>query len=453
MPTEGDWTYTVTSDNTAEITGYSGRAQYLSIPSTLGSYPVRSIGDNAFEGNEYINQITNWGNITSIGSFAFKACSVLLYISELPDTVTDIDPAAFAQSYITSFSVSEGNMNYSSRDGVLFDKSGTTLKAYPGGKSSTTYTIPDGTTSIGNYAFYGNHYLNSVSIPNSVTSIGEYAFALCYLHSISIPDSVTTIGKYAFNGCDRLGGTYDFVIIGDSVVSIGQNAFSNCTVLKSIVIPNSVTTIGDDAFSGCIHLTTINIGESVDYIGYHAFYSCYGVEHITFTGPRPTTLGEDSFRFGMSSNPATVTVSSPATTSSSGWASGVINISPYNTANQYTTYTFNTAIQQQYKLLRYKNYKIQTDSAIRDGNGVRIDTHYAVHAEYTESVNTSREYIKYFSTLTSLGGKTPRIVQVYDASGKEILTDVTIDLTNECIKIWPTLVSPSQTWTIRVTAW
>ena len=51
--------------------------------------------------------------------------------------------------------------------------------------------IPDGVTSIGNWAFSRSTNLNSIVMPNSVTSIGEYAFYYCEsLTTITIPDSV-----------------------------------------------------------------------------------------------------------------------------------------------------------------------------------------------------------------------------------------------------------------------
>jgi hypothetical protein len=70
------------------------------------------------------------------------------------------------------------NSFFSSVNGVLFDKSQSTLIEYPGGKDGS-YTIPGSVTSIGDYAFYFCSSLTSVTIANSVTNIGIQAFASC----------------------------------------------------------------------------------------------------------------------------------------------------------------------------------------------------------------------------------------------------------------------------------
>lgn len=69
--------------------------------------------------------------------------------------------------------------------------------------------VPNGVTSIGNYAFYMCHKLISVTIPNSVTSIGIEAFRSCSsLTSVTIPNSVTRIGALSFRHCTSLADIY-----------------------------------------------------------------------------------------------------------------------------------------------------------------------------------------------------------------------------------------------------
>jgi hypothetical protein len=82
-------------------------------------------------------------------------------------------------------------------------------------------TIPDGVTSIGNYAFSGCSNLTSVAIPAGVTSIGDGVFYFCSsLTSVTIPDGVTSIGRQAFDGCSNLTS----VSIPDSIKMIGKDA-------------------------------------------------------------------------------------------------------------------------------------------------------------------------------------------------------------------------------------
>lgn len=69
-----------------------------------------------------------------------------------------------------SINVSEGNSNYLSCGGVLFDKSKSVLIKYPDGKKDTSYIIPDGVTSIGDGAFMYCESLKSITIPENVTS-------------------------------------------------------------------------------------------------------------------------------------------------------------------------------------------------------------------------------------------------------------------------------------------
>ena len=123
----------------------------------------------------------------------------------------------------------------------------------------TEFEIPDGTTEIKNYAFYGCEDLASITIPEGVTRIGESAFQGCSaLTSVTIPSSVTSIADSAFYGCSSL----TTITISDSVVNIGASAFYGCSSLNSITIPSSVTSIGKNAFYNCTGLEEINFNAS-----------------------------------------------------------------------------------------------------------------------------------------------------------------------------------------------
>ena len=233
-----------------------------------------------------IENIEILDGVTSIGDWTFQGCSSITSIT-IPDSVTSIGRAPFYRSGLTSFSVSPGNLNYKSENGLLLTKDGTTLIAGING----IVVIPDGVTNIGDYAFYGCTGLTSITIPNSVTSIGDYAFDYCNgLTSITTPDSVTSIGDYAFRNCSGLTS----ITIPDSVTSIGDYAFYGCSGLTSITIPDSVTSIGDYAFYGCSDLTSITIPDSVTSIGSYAFSDCDALTCVTI-GDSVTSIGWDAF--------------------------------------------------------------------------------------------------------------------------------------------------------------
>lgn len=124
----------------------------------------------------------------------------------IPDGVINIGNYVFAGcNSLQSINVSEGNSNYLSCGDVLFDKSKSVLIKYPEGEKDTSYIIPDGVTSIGDFAFMYCITLKSITIPNSVTSVGCDAFRWCVLlESIIIPESVTSIGDGAFMYCESL---------------------------------------------------------------------------------------------------------------------------------------------------------------------------------------------------------------------------------------------------------
>ena len=166
---------------------------------------VTSIGKGAFSGCSSLSTLTIPNSVKSIGEAVFWSCSGLSSVS-IGSSLSLIGNIAFLFcSKLTSFTVDESNTSFSSENGVLFDKTKTTLLLYPSGKTDNQYNIPDLVTTIGKDAFYGSRSLNFVNIPNSVTIIGESSFCRCSgLTRITIPNSVTTIDRYAFFECKNL---------------------------------------------------------------------------------------------------------------------------------------------------------------------------------------------------------------------------------------------------------
>ncbi len=175
----------------------------ITIPSGL-----TSIGEMAFFNCSALTSVTIPNGVISIGNFAFGSCTGLKSIT-IPSSVTSIENNIFQDcTGLTNITVDSSNPSFCSESGVLFNKDKTTLIYWLRGKTGS-YTIPDGVTAIGDYAFYYCSGLTSVTIPSSVTSIGESAFQHCTgLTSITIPNSVTSIVNLAFWDCDSLTIVY-----------------------------------------------------------------------------------------------------------------------------------------------------------------------------------------------------------------------------------------------------
>ena len=183
---------------------------------------VTEIGVSAFSGCSSLTGITIPDSVTRIDMSTFRGCSSFTSIT-IPDNVTYIDIWAFnGCTGLTAIDVKAGNNNYTSVNGVLFNKDKTELICYPAGKTDKSYNIPNCVTNVGGWAFDGCTSLTSITIPDSVTEIDWSAFEGCTsLTSITIPDSVTEIGWSAFEGCTSLKS----ITIPSSVTSIGKNAF------------------------------------------------------------------------------------------------------------------------------------------------------------------------------------------------------------------------------------
>jgi hypothetical protein len=245
--------------NTAE-TPYTVK---VNVSDLGGDYDTTGSLGNALYTNDtkYVNLDLSGSTITSIGDYAFFRCSSLTGIT-IPAGVTSIVEDAFGGCRnLTSITVAPGNNNYASEAGFLYNKvSGQITHILPSGRSGNV-TIPNGVTSIGDYAFDGCTSLTSITIGSGVTSIGYCAFNECTsLTSITIPASVTSIGGQAFIECTSLAS----VTIGSGVTSIGQEAFENCTSLTSVTIPASVTSIGILAFNYCTSLTSVTFAVGSD---------------------------------------------------------------------------------------------------------------------------------------------------------------------------------------------
>ena len=134
--------------------------------------------------------------VTTIDSYAFYLSNNLTSLV-IPESVININKEAIYVSIkINAIDVDANNKNFSSEDGILFNKDKTKLILYPSEKKQSSYSIPNGVTSIDSYAFTECNNLLSVTIPDGIKSIGNSAFFSCRnLNEIIIPNTVTCIGS------------------------------------------------------------------------------------------------------------------------------------------------------------------------------------------------------------------------------------------------------------------
>ena len=189
---------------------------------------ISEIPTSAFFNCKKLTEITIPNTIESIGANAFAACDGLTGIA-IPRSVTEIDSMAFEGCH-TSVYVDQDNNQYCSINGALYNKEKTILY-YAGRITEGKYDIPEGTQSIGDFAFAGSDLLTHVTIPTSTTNIGGYAFSNCAnLLSVEIPDGVTNLPHSAFYNCAQLGN----ITLPKSIKSIGRYVFDRCRSLTDV---------------------------------------------------------------------------------------------------------------------------------------------------------------------------------------------------------------------------
>jgi len=321
LPVEAQLTFT-TNDGALTITGYTGPAGALVIPSMIDGYSVTSIGMNAFNSRTDLTSITIAENVTNIGSGAFLGTGLtgvsfgdhLVSIGgfafagsgltnvAIPASVTFIGAESLSASPLVAITVDALNPVYSSGDGVLFDKPQFTLIKYPPGKVGS-YGIPNGVTNVEHFAF-ASARLTSVNVPASVARIGTRAFIDCSsLTNAVVGEGTTSIGPEAFTACASLtaitvdalnpvyssvdgvlfdkpqttllqypGGRTGSVVISQNVTQIGASAFSNSKV-TDVVVPANVTNIEDSAFAKSAKLSGVYFRGDAPAPGGRVFFS------------------------------------------------------------------------------------------------------------------------------------------------------------------------------------
>lgn len=223
---------------TVTITKYTGKESTVILPSTINSWPVTKIGEDAFQDNTTITSVTIPASVTEIGANAFAGCTNLTSVTYGGDwsklTIQSGNPAV------------EDAVNAQLFDfDFILNNTAVIVNNYKCKGTAADVTIPScykgkPVTAINNAAF-PNSAVTSVTIPDSVTSIPDAAFVNCsQLTNISIPNSVTYIGFSAFDGCASLKS----ITLPSSLRTIGNSAFADCPSLMTVTYPGSKTQWG-----------------------------------------------------------------------------------------------------------------------------------------------------------------------------------------------------------------
>ena len=264
--------YTVTGDE-ATITGYTGSAKNIVIPSELGGKPVTAIADKAFYGYGKMRDIYIPKTVKTIGENAFQNA----VSTDEADSWIQFICYEGTENEWANIAIQEGN------NAVKPDDAHFRIGVYECSLSGDmVYQASDDAATLVRY--FGSD--SKVDIPaelggKPITSIGNDAFAHCSsLTEVTIPKSVTSIGKFAFESCSSLTK----VIIAEGVTSIGRAAFGHCSSLTKAIIPEGVTSIGESAFQSCGSLTEVTIPKSVTSIESFAFCDCEALKTVYYGG-------------------------------------------------------------------------------------------------------------------------------------------------------------------------
>lgn len=263
---------------------------------------LEEIDDYVFQSCTNLKEITLGSNVKTIGDSIFSYCTSLKKVN-IPDKLQSMGQNVFIGCVaLEEINVSAGNEVYSSADGVLLDKSGSKIIQYPVAKINSEYTVPSTVTEIENGAFSNSKNLTEFKVADGNTAYkaidGVLFTADNELHTYpvantaktyTVPDGTVSIQQYAF-----LRSNLENVKFNEGLNSIGKAAFEFCVNLKECNLPSTLKTIGNLAFFRNDSITTVTIPASVTEIRNQAFDACDKLDYITFL--RDTNL--DDFIIG-----------------------------------------------------------------------------------------------------------------------------------------------------------
>ena len=303
---DSDYLFTENADGTLTITGYAGSDNDLVIPAEINGKKVTTIGSRAFDcfahedQNQYIylniTSIIVPEGITTFAVTPFGRLPILERV-ELPkslryEDIANVFDACFSLKEIV---VADGNPTIVSVDNVLYSADMRTIYAYPHGKKDESYTIPEGVTTIGAYAFFNNSSLKQIILPESLTKMDYGAFGrIRQLETLYIAKNVSEIASNALYGCENI---YSYTVDADNQWFAADDTgtlftkdmtrlLNTPSFLESYSVPDAVTSIAGGAFtSSRLTLKAVHIPTSItEILDRSTFLLCDNIADIYFAG-------------------------------------------------------------------------------------------------------------------------------------------------------------------------
>ena len=210
---------------------------------TLVLYPTNKVGES----------FTIADDVTKIESYAFGCLNNLKNLT-ISDSVTDVGQIGMVNgcndNSLESYIVGEGNENYSTIDGVLFDKEATLQVAYPKSKAGENYDMVSSVTKLQSSSFGYNRNLKTIKLSENLETIGVYSFNSLNLATLHIPASVQEIAELGLDSTNSV--TVDpenpnFVVSDGNLFNPDMTtllAYFNDDSRTSYTVPNTVTSLG-----------------------------------------------------------------------------------------------------------------------------------------------------------------------------------------------------------------
>ncbi|MBQ8271341.1 MAG: leucine-rich repeat protein [Bacteroidaceae bacterium] len=251
---------------------------------------VTEIKQYAFSNCQSINTI-DFGNVTSIGNYAFYCCYNLAGELVIPNSVKTIDYGAFSKKDWRN----NGLTSIVFGDGITELKNGTFDGCGNAGKitfGKNIETIEENTFARWSYSsltfnsdtvknwFREQENVTEVHFGSNVKAITEGAFAHCNIDSVHIPAGITSIGDYAFSWNRNLrkatvapgNNVYNAAEEHNVIMETATNKVMFAT--RGATIPNYATAIGNGAFNGLLGVNELIIPANIESIGEWAFDGC-----------------------------------------------------------------------------------------------------------------------------------------------------------------------------------